>query len=67
VRVIDSKFEKLSTAERDDLVEPYLVQLPEQTQADIITLFTFAPKELEQRSRQMLLNNEFEEPSPSVL
>ncbi len=67
VRVIDPKFERLSAAERDDMVEPYLAQLPEQTQADIITLFTFAPKELERNSREMLLNNEFEDPSPSVL
>ena len=28
------------------MVEPYLRKLPERTQADIITLFTFAPSEL---------------------
>ena len=43
VRVIDSRFEGLSTENRDAMVEPHLDQLPERTQADIINLFTFAP------------------------
>jgi hypothetical protein len=70
VRVVDPRFEKLSTEKRDELVEPVLDQLPERTQADIMTLLTFAPLELQataKASRQALLNTEFEEPSPSVL
>jgi len=52
------------------MVEPHLEQLPERTQADIISLFTFAPSELQQTpklSRGFLMNREFEEPSPSLL
>jgi hypothetical protein len=70
VRVIDSRFEGLPPEARDAQVEPYLEQLPERTQADIMNLFTFAPKELEESpktSRQFLLNAEFEDPSPSIL
>ena len=70
VRVIDPRFEGLSNAMRDAMVEPILEQLPEATQADIITLFTFAPSELQQTPktlRQFLLNTEFDDPSPSRL
>ena len=70
VRVIDPRFQGLSTENRDAMVEVYLDQLPERTQADIMTLFTFAPSMFEQTSksrRDFLLNVEFEEPSPSRL
>ena len=70
VRVIDKRFEGMSTANRDAMVEPYLERLPERTQADIISLFTFAPSELEQTSklsRGFLMNREFDDPSPSIL
>lgn len=70
LRVIDPRFEGLSPEQRDGMVEPHLDQLPERTQADIITLFTFAPSELEQTRKackESLLNTEFEEPSPSML
>jgi hypothetical protein len=70
VRVIDSKFEGKSREDRDAKVEPYLAQLPPDTQKDIVTLFTFAPSELQQGStnlRERLLNTEFEDPSPSML
>ena len=70
VRVIDSRFEGKSPEDRDALVEPILDQLPEQTQADIINLFTFAPSELEQTPktiREFLRNGEFDHPSPSLL
>ena len=62
VRVIDRRFEGLPVWERDTMIEPLLAQLPEQTQADIMTRFTFAPDELGQP-----LNMEFENPSPSML
>ena len=69
VRVIDKQFEGMPDEKRDALVEPYLARLPEQTQVDIINLFTFAPSELLQTpkpSRAVLMNMEFEEPSPSI-
>jgi stress-induced morphogen len=70
VRVIDSRFEGLSSEQRDAMVEPVLDQLPERTQVDIMSLFTFAPSELQQTPqthRAFTLNTEFEEPSPSIL
>lgn len=70
LRVIDPRFEGLSIEARDSLVEPWLERLPEQTQADIMTLLTFAPSELEQPPRKFKyfsLNAEFDEPSPSIL
>ncbi len=70
VRVVDPRFEGLPTEQRDALVEPHLEQLPERTQADIMSLFTFAPAELAQAPntfKEFLLNAEFEDPSPSML
>jgi hypothetical protein len=70
VRVIDPRFEGLPLEKRDAMVEPLLEQLPERTQADIMSLFTFAPSEIEQTAknfRELLLNTEFEDPSPSML
>jgi hypothetical protein len=70
VRVIDRRFEGLSRAGRDAIVEPHLQHLPERTQADIMSLFTFAPSELEQTPktfREFALNTEFDDPSPSML
>src|ERR1700737_3130414 len=65
VRVIDGRFKGMPREKRDGMVEPYLEQLPERTQADIVTLFTFAPSELQQRGKtlkEFLLNTEFEDP-----
>ncbi len=70
VRVIDPRFEGWAVEHRDALIEPHLEQLPERTQADIISLYTFAPSELKQGPktfREFLLNAEFDEPSPSML
>lgn len=70
VRVIDSRFEGLSHEKRDAMIEPLLERLPEETQEDIMSLFTFAPSEVEQTpklSKQFLLNAEFDDPSPSML
>ena len=70
VRVIDPRFEGLSDAKRDALVEKHLKTLPERTQADIISLFTFAPSELDPKSKfiqALLMNEEFTHPSPSRL
>ncbi|MBX9582657.1 MAG: hypothetical protein K2X87_20305 [Gemmataceae bacterium] len=70
VRVIDPRFEGLRVEQRDALVDPYLEQLPEDTQVDITTLLTFAPSELRlppNKFRGYLPNFEFDHPSPSVL
>lgn len=70
VRVIDARFEGLPPEQRDALVEPILQQLPERTQVDIITLLTFSPSELrhgQKPARCLLMNLEFEDPSPSLL
>jgi hypothetical protein len=70
VRVVDPRFEGLTADERDDLVEPHLERLPEETQSEITTLLTFAPSELRKGPkslRESFLNKEFEEPSPSIL
>jgi stress-induced morphogen len=70
VRVIDSRFEGIPREQRDAMVEQYLDTLPQETQRDIVTLFTFAPSELSQTPatfREFLLNSEFDHPSPSML
>lgn len=70
VRVVDPRFEGLSTEERDAMVEPHIDRLPEQTQADIIYLLTIAPSEREGTAGKLknaLMNAEFEDPSPSML
>ena len=68
--MIDLRFEELPPENRDAMVEPHLEQLPERTQADIISLFAFAPSELIQTPktlRQFMKNTEFDDPSPSML
>lgn len=70
VRVIDPQFEGMSREQRDAMVEPYLDMLPPETQRDIMTLFTFAPSDLNRTPmtlRQHMLNTEFDDPSPSML
>ena len=70
IRVIDSRFEGKSREQRDTLVERYLDRLPEETQRDIVTLFTFAPSDLMQSPttlKEYLQNTEFDDPSPSLL
>lgn len=67
VRVIDPRFEGKSNEERDSMVEPYLDQLPVETQAEIMTLRTLAPGEESRDLRKGLANLEFEDPSRSML
>jgi acid stress-induced BolA-like protein IbaG/YrbA len=70
VRVVDERFEGVSREKRDEMVEPHLAALPESTQADIVTLLTFAPSEVEPGAKALkesLLNLEFDDPSPSML
>lgn len=67
VRVIDSRFEGKSIEERDAMVEPLLEELPEKTQADIMNLITLYPNETTESLRALMINTEFEDPSPSML
>jgi hypothetical protein len=70
VRVIDPQFERMPREKRDAMVEQYLDKLPPETQRDIVTLFTFAPSDLERTPttfREYMLNTEFDHPSPSRL
>jgi hypothetical protein len=70
LRVIDPTFEGLPREKRDAMVEQYLDNLPPETQRDIVTLFTFAPSDLERTPttfREYMLNTEFDDPSPSML
>ncbi len=70
VRVVDSHFEGMTREKRDAMVEPHLATLPLETQRDIVTLFTFAPSELQRAPatfRAYMLNTEFDDPSPSTL
>lgn len=70
VRVVDPRFEGMSRESRDAMVEAEIDKLPPETQRDIVSLFTFAPSELSgppQNLRELLLNTEFDHPSPSML
>ena len=70
IRVIDGKFEGIPRDKRDAMVEAVLDKQPDEIQRDIVTLFTFAPSELQQAPktvREFMLNTEFEDPSPSML
>ncbi len=67
VRVIDSRFEGMPMEERDTLVEPLLGQLPTETQADIMNLILLSPVEVTTSRRKSLINDEFEDPSESML
>lgn len=63
VRVIDRQFSGLSIPEREGRVQPVLDRLPGEVQADITMLLLLAPGE----DGNMLLNYEFDHPSPSRL
>jgi hypothetical protein len=70
VRVIDHRFEGIRRELRDALVEPYFDQLPESTQTDIVNLVLLSPEEYDHPDdsfREILLNSEFDNPSPSML
>ena len=52
LRVVDPRFEGLTSERRDAMVDPHLRHLPERTQAVIMSLFAFAPSELQQTPRR---------------
>ena len=63
VRIIDDRFKGKSNPERDDMVEPLLDKLPEDTQVDITILLLLAEDEV----NQSMMNVEFENPSRSMV
>jgi len=70
VRIVDKRFESVSRDERDEIVEPFIEKLPPSTQSDIVALVLLAPSEISQGGpalRELMLNAEFEDPSPSML
>ena len=69
VRIFDRRFRGTSKVDRHQLVEPFLDQLPERTQQDIVFLLLLAPEEEEKESgfASWLMNDEFENPRPSSL
>jgi len=70
VRVIDRRFERMSREKRDAMVEEHLDKLPQETQRDIVTLFTFAPSELTRTPttfKEFMQNTEFDNPNPAML
>lgn len=70
LRVVDPRFEGMKMERRHDLIDPHLARLPEQTEADIMTVHALAPSELHptpRTYRQYAANMEFDNPSPSTL
>lgn len=69
VRVIDPRFAGKSIEERDAMVAPWLDQLPEETQGDIMLLLTLTPDESAPGTlhRHSLVNLEFEDYSTSTM
>lgn len=67
VRVIDDRFREKSVEARDAMVEPLIESLPRGIQADIVNLLTFYENEPAESSRVWLANQEFENPSESML
>jgi hypothetical protein len=46
LRIVDTRFRKLSWVQREELVRPHLDQLPEGVVNDITVLLMYAPEEL---------------------
>jgi hypothetical protein len=64
LRIIDERFRGQSEAARQALVEPILKQLPERAQDDLFFVLLLAPGE-ETDPKNILLNQEFTDPTPS--
>jgi hypothetical protein len=67
VRSIDDRFRGMSEVEREQLVDPVLEAVPEDTQADVMLLLTVTTDEIVAFGLQYLTNLEFENPSESAL
>ena len=67
VRVVDPKFKGVSDEQRDQLVDPVLATVPENTQRDIINLVLMYPGEVDESIQAHINNAEFEHPTPSML
>src|SRR5256885_1518923 len=65
VRVVDARFDGLDRVQREELVLPYIHQLPDSIQTDITMLVLITPKE--QTTGKSMVNVEFEHPSPTSL
>jgi hypothetical protein len=65
IRVIDDAFKGKSDREREQLLEPIIERLPEETQADIMLLLTMTEREIRAFGKDYLINLEFENPSVS--
>jgi hypothetical protein len=62
-RVIDPNFAGKSLDERDEIVKPLLAGLPSQVGDNITVLLLLSPDEVQ----DSLMNQEFEDPTPSNL
>ncbi|MGC1274709.1 MAG: hypothetical protein WBC44_13465 [Planctomycetaceae bacterium] len=67
LRIIDPSFKERPREDRDDLVEPLLLKLDEDTRADIMTLVLLYPGEKSDSFRAFITDEEFEHPSRSLL
>jgi stress-induced morphogen len=67
VRVIDDSFKGKSIEERDAMVEPLIDALPREAQADIVNLLTMYEDEPAESFRVRMANEEFENPTESML
>ena len=67
VRIIDDRFEGKSDEEREDMIQRILGKLSQRTRDDIVNLLTLTRDETTGFNRRTLLNEEFEDPSPSKL
>lgn len=64
--VFDERFRGKSQVQREEVVEPILKQLPEDTQEKLFLILLLAPGE-ETTLSNSVLSHEFCDPSPSLL
>jgi hypothetical protein len=67
IRIIDDKFVGKTDSEREQMVDPILDCLPEDTQTDIMLLLTLTKDEAGAFGKDYITNLEFENPSISSL
>ena len=65
IRIIDSRFKRLTRGKRYDIVEPVLEELDENTQADIMNIVLLYPGETSGSFLASMSNAEFENPLDS--